>query len=183
MHYPTILSVALTTLSFTTSVLTNAIPNPVGLAPARRAEAAEAIPFPFDEAQAGYLESALRTIEDIPDSVLDDGPEAVTKWANEHQPNIQLAVRSELTPRQGWAQIAKCAFAIGKAIAENAFPISKLRRLRELVKVLGGAKEVAKMLLKAKTIKQMIIIGGPELQEIAYILLGVTEVVNDCFSF
>ncbi|KAL8647678.1 MAG: hypothetical protein Q9226_006339 [Calogaya cf. arnoldii] len=183
MHYSTIVSVALATLSFAPSVLASAIPNPVGLAPARRAEAAEGVPFPFDEADEGTLEEAFRAIEDIPDSVLDDGDAAVAAWANAHMPSTQVAVRSELAPRQDWFQIGKCALAIVGAIAENAFPIAKLRRLRDLVKVLGGARAVAKMLLKAKSIKQMIIIGGPELADIAEILLGVQKVVNECFSF
>ncbi|KAL8890020.1 MAG: hypothetical protein Q9192_005933 [Flavoplaca navasiana] len=183
MHYSTILSVALTTLTFTPSVLTTAIPKPVDLAPARRAESAEAVPFPFDEAQSGYLEEAFHMIEDIPDSVLDDGDEAVKAWAKEHQPPSHLAVRAELAPRQDWAQIASCAFEIGKAILENLWPVSKIRRIRDLIKFLGGARAVAKMLLKAKTFKQLIIIGGPELQELAEILLGVQAVVNACFSF
>lgn len=145
MHYSTILSVAFATLTLTPSVLANAIPNPVGLAPARRAEAAEVSVFPFDEADAPYLEEAFQMIEDIPDSVLDDGDEAVKAWANAHKPNTQHAVRSELAPRQSLYEIAKCALAIVQAIAENAFPIAKLRRLRDLVKVLGGAKAVAKV--------------------------------------
>ncbi|KAL8678348.1 MAG: hypothetical protein Q9224_006260 [Gallowayella concinna] len=183
MHYSTILSVALATFTFTPSILTHAIPNPVALAPTARAELPEAVPFPFDEADAPYLEDAFDTIANIPDNVLDDGPEAVKQWVLAHQSQPHLTTRSELVERQGWMQVAKCALAIGKAIAENALPVSKLRRIKELVKVLGGAKEVAKMLLKAKSIKQMIIIGGPELQEIAEILLGLTDVVNDCFSF
>ncbi|KAL8674661.1 MAG: hypothetical protein Q9168_000969 [Polycauliona sp. 1 TL-2023] len=184
MHYSTIISVALTTLTFTPSVLTSAIPKPDALAPARRAEVAEKVPFPFDEANSAYLEDALHIIEDIPDDVLDDGDEAVRAWASAHQPTTQVAARSsELAPRQDWIQIGKCALAIAKAIAENAFPISKLRRLKDLVKVLGGAKAVAKMLLKAKSIKEMIIIGGPELEQIAEILLGVNDVVTACLSF
>ncbi|KAL8635479.1 MAG: hypothetical protein Q9226_009353, partial [Calogaya cf. arnoldii] len=81
-----------------------------------------------------------------------------------------------------WFQIGKCALAIVGAIAENAFPIAKLRRLRALIKELGGARKVAKMLLKAKSIKEMIAIGGPELADIAEILLGVQKVVAECLS-
>ena len=183
MHYSTILSVALTTLTFTPSVLTTAIPKPVDLAPARRAESAEAVPFPFDEAQAGYLEEAFHMIEDIPDSVLDDGDEAVKAWAKEHQPPSQLAVRAELAPRQDWAQIARCAFEIARAIVEIRVPGAKVRRIKDLIKLLGGARAVAKMLLKAKTIKELFIIGGPELAELADILLNVQAVVSACFSF
>ncbi|KAL8931769.1 MAG: hypothetical protein Q9211_006743 [Gyalolechia sp. 1 TL-2023] len=188
MHYTTLLSVVLTTLTVTPSVLSHAIPKPVALAPAPiedlaiRAEDTDPTPFPFDEADASYIEDAFETIASIPDSVLDSGPEAVKQWAQSHVPNAQPQTRT-LVERQGWVQVANCAFAIGKAILENAVPISKLRRIKELIGFLGGAKQVAKMLLKAKSIKQMLLIGGPELQELAEILLGITNVVNACFSF
>ncbi|KAL8937745.1 MAG: hypothetical protein Q9216_004274 [Gyalolechia sp. 2 TL-2023] len=188
MLYTTLLSTVFTTLTFAPSILTHAIPKPVALAPAPveglaiRAEGADPTPFPFDEANAGYLEDAFDTIASIPDSVLDSGSEAVKQWAQSRQSSVQPQSLA-LVERQDWFQIAQCAAAIGKAILENAFPVSKLRRIKELIGVLGGAKQVAKMLLKAKTIKQMLIIGGPELQELAEIFLGITDVVNDCFSF
>ncbi|KAI4129038.1 MAG: hypothetical protein LQ338_002454 [Usnochroma carphineum] len=190
MHYHTLFSVVFTTLTITPSILTHAIPKPIALtsAPAGdlavRASDNDPVPFPFDEAHASYIEDAFETIASIPDSVLDDGPEAVKQWVLAHESNPQPQTRSAtLVARQGWFQVAKCAFAIGKAIVENALPISKLRRVKELIEVLGGAKAVAKMLLKAKSIKEMIIIGGPELQELTEIFLGITDVVNDCFSF
>ncbi|KAL8925529.1 MAG: hypothetical protein Q9208_003420 [Pyrenodesmia sp. 3 TL-2023] len=196
MHYSTLLSVAVAAFTLTPSILTHAIPKPVDLAAPASDLAIRADddgPPPMgsnDEALSKYIEDAMETIASIPDSVLDDGDEAVRQWALAHGAggsSPQLDTRSStdvaLEKRQGWVQVAKCAFAIGKAIAENAFPISKLRRIRDLIRVLGGAKQVAKMLLKAKSIKQMIIIGGPELQEIAEILLGVADVVNECFEF
>ncbi|KAL9015423.1 MAG: hypothetical protein Q9185_007174 [Variospora sp. 1 TL-2023] len=195
MHYSTLLSIALTTFTLTHPILTHAIPNPAALAPApisdlsARApqEGSDPIPFDFADEDAPWLEDALGEFEAIPDSVLDDGDEALRQWALDYisasSPQPQTRSTAKLVERQDWMQIAKCALAIGKAIAENALPISKIRRIRELIKVLGGAKEVAKMLLKAKSIKQMIIIGGPELKEIAEILLGIADVVNDCFSF
>ncbi|KAI4190968.1 MAG: hypothetical protein L6R41_000418 [Letrouitia leprolyta] len=187
MHYTTFLPVVLTTFTITPSILTHAIPKPVALTPAPinglaiRADA-QPVPFPFDEADAGYLEDAFESIASIPNSVLDAGPEAVKQWALAHNPSAQSKSR-DLVERQGWIQVAKCAYAIGKAILENALPISKLRRIKELIELLGGAKKVAKMLLKAKSIKEMLIIGGPELEELAEIFLGITDVVNDCFSF
>ncbi|KAL8686614.1 MAG: hypothetical protein Q9218_006984 [Villophora microphyllina] len=187
MHYSTLLSLLLATLTFTPSILSHAVPKPNPVAPAlapRATPADNIIPFPFDEAHISYIEDAFDTIASIPDSVLDAGPEAVKQWVLAHESNPQPQVRSTtLVERQGWLQVAKCALAIGKAIVENALPISKLRRIKELIEVLGGAKAVAKMLLKAKSIKQMIIIGGPELEELAEIFLGVADVVNDCFSF
>lgn len=191
MQYTTLLSIALTTFALAPSILAHAIPKSIALVPssvedlAARTPNNDPIPFPFDEAHAGFIEDAFDTIASIPDSVLDSGPEAVKQWvlAHESNPPPQTRSTSTLVKRQGWFQVAKCALAIGKAIIENALPISKLRRIKELIEVLGGAKTVAKMLLKAKSIKQMLIIGGPELQELAEIFLGITDVVNDCFSF
>ena len=75
------------------------------------------------------------------------------------------------------------ALEIVKAIAENGFPIAKLRRFKDLITLLGGAKAVAKMLLKAKSIKEFITIGGPELVEMGELLLGLRGVVDACFSW
>ncbi|KAL8894690.1 MAG: hypothetical protein Q9207_008439 [Kuettlingeria erythrocarpa] len=197
MHYSTLLSVAIAAFTLTPSILTHAIPKPIDInAPASdlAIRADDDGPPPMgsnDEALAKYIEDAMETIASIPDSVLDAGDEAVSQWAVTHgagsTPQSQSrsvdTTAAPLEKRQGWLQVAKCALAIGKAIAENAFPISKLRRIKELIGVLGGARQVAKMLLKAKSIKQMLIIGGPELQEIAEILLGVGDVVRACFEF
>lgn len=85
--------------------------------------------------------------------------------------------------KRSWIEIAKCALAILQAIAENEFPIAKLRRIKAIVKFLGGAKETAKMLLKAKSLKQLLIIGGPELAELGEILFDFRGIVGACFSF
>lgn len=183
MHYTAILSLGLAALHFSSTTLGLSIPN-VNSVQARAEDHANVIPFPFDEAQFGPIEQAFDAITSIPDSVLDEGEEALNAWFTTHGAVPSLSVReSVLEERQSLFQIAQCAAAIIKAIAENALPISKLRRIKELIKLLGGARKVAKLLLKAKTFKQVIIIGGPELQEIAEILLGLTDVVNDCFSF
>lgn len=183
MHYATILSIGVTALSLSTTTLGLSIPETASLQ-IRAEDNNNVTPFPFDEADSAVLEKAFDAITSIPDSVLDDGEEALKEWIKSHPSSPQLTVRDDaLEPRQTLFQILKCAGAIVQAIAENAFPISKLRRLKELIRVLGGARQVAKLLLKAKTFKQVLIIGGPELQQIAEILLGVTNVVNSCFSF
>lgn len=193
MLYTTILSVAVATLQLSPKILTSAIP--VSSSLQIRAVNDEAVPFPFDEADASAIENAFATITSIPDSVIDDGDEAVRNWVQAHNTNnTQLMVRDNnagprltvrddeaaLEPRQGFVQVAKCAFAIGKAIAENVLPV---RRVKALIFALGGARRVAKLLLKAKSIRELIILGGPELQELAEILLGITDVVNACFEF
>ena len=84
---------------------------------------------------------------------------ALNPLANYHAHNAfsRLLWLSELlVRRQGWLQVAECDYAIGGAVFMNSLPISKLRRIKELIEVLGGASRVAKMLL---------------------------DVVSECFSF
>ena len=183
MHYTAVLSFALAGLHFSSTALGLSIPN-FNSVPARAEDHANIIPFPFDEDQSAPLEQAFDAITSIPDSVLDEGDDALTAWLTTHGAAPKLSARGPLIEqRQSIFQMAQCAAAILKAVAENALPVSKLRRIKELIKLLGGASKVAKLLLKARTFKQIIAIGGPELQEIAEILLGLTDVVNDCFSF
>ena len=186
MHFSTVMTAAFTALSFSTTALGLTVPTTSQSIQSRADSKTSPIPFPFDEAHSDVIEHAFSAITSIPDSVLDDGPEALKAWITAHEAKPKLTVRVPtlaLEPRQSLFHILQCAGAIIKAIAENAFPISKLRRLKELIEILGGARKVAKLLLKAKTFHQILVIGGPELEEIAEILLGITDVVNDCFSF
>ncbi|KAL8657481.1 MAG: hypothetical protein Q9226_001875 [Calogaya cf. arnoldii] len=142
------------------------------------------IPFPFPESQAPVLEDALSKIESIPDTVLDEGKYAAAEWLKsaENDTNV-VTTRALIEGRQSWIAIVKCALEITKAVVENGFPLAKLRRFKELISLLGGAKAVAKMLLKAKTLKEFLIIGGAELAEIGQMLLGLRGVVNACFDW
>lgn len=183
MHYSTILSFGVAALGFSSSSLGLNIPADSSLE-ARVDSHANVTPFPFDEAHAAVLEDAFNAIASIPPDVLDSGEDALKAWITTHEAVPKVSARSaSLEPRQSFFHILQCAGAIIKAVAENYFPIAKLRRLKELVQVLGGARNVAKLLLRAKTFHQILIIGGPELLEIAEILLGITNVVNSCFSF
>ena len=53
----------------------------------------------------------------------------------------------------------------------------------ELIKALGNAKDVAKMLLKARSWKELIAIGGAPAARLAEELLGIRPVVDACFGF
>lgn len=202
MLYSTILSLTVATLQFSQNSLAYAIPEaaPVnlverGVVPA---DHSKVIPFPFDDDDAPTLEHAFGLIHNIPDYVFDAGEDAVKDWIQHHggQPPYHhknqvreaaaeadtSASVSEIEARS-WLAVAKCALAIGQAIIENEIPIAKLRRLKELIKLLGGAKKVAKLLLKAKSLRQLLVIGGPELAELGEILLGYQAIVGACFSW
>lgn len=97
-------------------------------------------------------------------------------------PNLNKNTQ-DVIEKRSWIEVAKCALAILQAIAENEFPIAKLRRIKAIVKFLGGAKKTAKLLLKAKSLKQLLVIGGPELAELGEILFNFRGIVGACFSF
>lgn len=171
------------------------------------------VPFPYDEDDAPGIEDVFAQIEIIPDETFDQGEQAVSDWIKNHskggggnkpravdsleireaEPEAEPEANPEPQPestavevaieKRSWIAVAKCALAIVQAIAENEIPIAKLRRIKELIKLLGGAKKTAKLLLKAKSIKQLLVIGGPELAELGQILFNFRSIVGACFSF
>lgn len=157
-------------------------------------------PFPFDESSADNLASVFDAIESIPDDLFDEGDDAVKNWLKAHgftlptpqkrSPTItsadsgsEIANPVTLAARQTWWVISNCIIQIGILIAENGIPLARLRRIKELIGLLGGARQVAKMLLKAKSMKELYAIGGPYLQDIAEELLGFGVVAKACFSW
>lgn len=209
MLYSTIISLTVAALQFSQNSLAYAIPEAAPIDLIERgvvpADHSKVIPFPFDDDDAPTLEHAFGLIHNIPDHVFDAGEGAVKDWIQHHgghpshhknqvreaaaaaEANAEAdtsasASVSEIEARS-WLAVAKCALAIGQAIIENEIPIAKLRRLKELIKLLGGAKKVAKLLLKAKSLRQLLVIGGPELAELGEILLGYQAIVGACFSW
>lgn len=183
MHYSTFLSMGVAVLQFSSTALSLSIPKEHSLQ--TRADES-VVPFPFDEADFSELEATFDLIEKIPDSAIAGGQAAVSDWLTSQLGSSGVAVRdtsAALESRQSAIQIANCAGSILKAIIEFAFPISKITKIRKLIKALGGARKVAKMLLKAKSWKQIYQIGGAKLEELAKILLGADEIIQNCFMF
>lgn len=171
------------------------------------------VPFPYDDGDAPELEDTFALIESIPDEIFDQGGQAVSDWiknqskggggnkprafdsleTREAEPEAEPEANPEPQPestavevaieKRSFIAIAKCVLAILQAIAENEIPIAKIKRIKELIKLLGGAKKTAKLLLKAKSIKQLLVIGGPELAELGQILFNFRSIVGACFSF
>lgn len=207
MLYSTLISAAVLALQFSHTTLAFAIPDSVDLMiRSQDRDDDKIIPFPYDDDDAPQIVEAFQAIEDMPDDVLDKGDKAVKDWINNYRKsggggggNKPRAVDDTLETRdagpestaavdvplekRSWLAVAKCALAILQAIAENEFPIAKLRRIKAIVKLLGGAKKTAKMLLKAKSLRQLLVIGGPELAELGEILFNFRSIVGACFSF
>ena len=170
-------SVALIQETESALVTRSAFENSVGIAP-----------FPFDDTDDNLntLTSAFDFIACIPDSVLNSGTDAVKSWAQQNGNRyVPGSVNSSklLLIRQSWIAIGKCVLQIGLLLVEDGIPLARLRRLKELIKLIGGAKEVAKMLLKAKTLKQLYVIGGPYFKDLIEELTGLQGVISSCFNF
>lgn len=209
MLYSTLLSAAVVAMQFSQTTLAFAIPDSVDLMIlSKDRDDDKIIPFPYDEDDADEIVDVFGLIEDIPDETFDQGDQAVKDWIKNHrkgnrprsvdsletreaeaeaqpeaQPESTAVSEISTIEKRGWIEVAKCALAILQAIAENGFPIAKLRRVKAIVKLLGGAKKTAKMLLKAKSFRQLLIIGGPELAELGEILFNFRSIVGACFSF
>lgn len=181
MLYSVFLSFAVTALQFGQIGFASAVPEAAELAERETAAQPKLVPFPFDERTAPALADALNVITLIPDEVLDAGDGPTHNWLAEHgyanSPNPKLA------RRQGWLAILKCVWEIGKFIAENGVPALKLSRVKKLIEALGGAKEAAKLLLKAKSWEELVAIAGPDLQALANEFLGWSGVAQECFSW
>jgi hypothetical protein len=147
------------------------------------------IPFPFDDTDdnVNQLASALDLITSIPDATLDAGPAAMQAWVqqngNNFIPNLIATGTGDVTRRQTWLAIAKCVAQIGLLIIEDGIPLARLRRIKELIGLLGGATKVAKLLLKAKSWAELYYIAGPYMKDLAEELLGIQGVISACFSF
>lgn len=191
MQFSTLIPTAIAVFTLTSTVLSTVIPAPASLPLTTRGEHG-IVPFPFDESDSAEIENALAPFESVPDALIQSGDsKAIKDWIQTHQPPFpHLTVRNDGStppalphkPRQIAITIFNCAFAILRAIAENVFPEAKVARVAELVKALGGARKVAKMLLRAKTFSDLITIGGPELVELAEIFLGISDIAQACFS-
>jgi hypothetical protein len=198
MLYTSLLTIGLAALQLTPQVLASTIPSSFSSLE-RRAEFGTIVPFPFDENDADIeaLERAFAVINEIPDSVIDDGDAAIKEWVHSHtdlvarsnndisarsaeaDPEAEAGAEAALEPRQSFTQVLICAGAILKAVAENAVPIAKVRAL---IRAIGGVRKLARAVLRARSIDELIKLAGPEAGELAQILLGVTDVVNECFQ-
>lgn len=148
------------------------------------------VPFPFDEKNTPYLASTFDVITSIPNSVIQQGDAAVKQWIKDHtssQPPVSSSTRdlhlrdSDLEARQSWWNIANCVWTILTVIASDEFPLAKILRIKQLISDLGGAWAVAKMVLRAKSLADLIWLGGQELKDLVDLLLGVDSIQGACF--
>lgn len=176
-----------------------------------RAEAADtAADFNFTTDFDGPLNNLFATLEDIPDSVLEAGDDALDKWLVDHgvrepgaklrrsesdeQPpfvvkargdgdddTMSLFERSALQARVSWWKVAKCVASIVQVLATTAIPAAKILRIKKYIEALGGAKQAVELLLKATSRAEKLKAGGEVLVNLAAELMGISSVKNNCF--
>lgn len=152
------------------------------------------------EPKVDVLTSFFTLVENIPDEVLLAGDNATNAWRVEHGYLSPAAVEpSELPTKRdsqagnavasasaqaGLIKEAKCIAAITELIASTLIPAAKLLKLKKLIKLLGGAKKVAKLLLKGSshsTASDWKNIGGQNLLDLVDEFLDIDDIKSNCF--
>ncbi|OIW28226.1 hypothetical protein CONLIGDRAFT_681203 [Coniochaeta ligniaria NRRL 30616] len=145
------------------------------------------------------LNNLFSTLENIPDSVLEQGDDALDKWLVEHglrEPGAKLKrsdehvetrdetsvfERAVLEARVSWWKVAKCVAAIVQLLATTAIPAARILRIKKYIEALGGAKQAVELLLKATSRAEKLKAGGEALVNLAAELFGISSVKNNCF--
>ncbi|KAM0268246.1 hypothetical protein ACHAQH_010017, partial [Verticillium albo-atrum] len=148
------------------------------------------------------LELVLTEFTSIPDEVLLKGDDATNDWLVENgfrdgdedleddKDNGPISARSDVTSlsilerdeleARGPLQVAKCIYAISKAIISTAIPAAKILRIKRYLKLLGGVRKTVLLLVRAKTTKQRLKLGGRALVNIANELFGIKPIKSAC---
>ena len=149
--------------------------------------AAEKISLSAEEQKkAQEIGEGLSVIESIPDSVVEQGPDAASRWLKEH-------TSSGVTTKG----VVGCASAIGVAIVMN-FPIMKIFKIRAILKGLGGAGKFASVAVKLfrrykergysakEALKKAVSVAskhaGSDAKDLLLDLLGLGSVFSACFE-
>jgi len=147
--------------------------------------AAEKISLSAEEQKkAQELGEGLSVIESMPDSVVEQGPDAASKWLKEHTSGVTTK------------GAAGCVGAIVIAIVTN-FPVLKIFKIRAVLKGLGGAGRFASVAVKLfkrykgrgytsrEALKKAVSVAakdaGPESIDLLLDLLSLRDVFPACF--
>ncbi|WP_143645497.1 hypothetical protein [Streptomyces swartbergensis] len=129
----------------------------------------------LDSAEGQKLLAMLKVIEEIPDSVEQQGEAAVQAYLDEH-----LAGTKPSVVAFGWWQTAKCVGSITAAIAGGAVPIAKILKLKAFIKKVGSVKEAAYLLIRVSKGEEKISELGATLGGLASVVLGIDGIKKNC---
>lgn len=141
---------------------------------------------PIDAAGLAELEAGLRVISDIPDTVLEQGEQALKQWLAQHAPD---EAASEGGRQKRSFNAGGCARGILLAVGSNIFAVAKIYKMKKAIDKLGGAGKVAKRLQAKKKMGKNFKKGlmevfeeaGSGLGGIAAEILGVDGVIKHCW--
>lgn len=100
----------------------------------------------ISDEQVKDLEEVFAAIETLPEDVINEGDEAVVDYL---QDNVSDGIVVKEEGDVVAFGVVGCASAIGIAIISNVFPISKITKLKSVIKTAGGATTFAKTLVKS----------------------------------
>lgn len=120
------------------------------------------------------VEELLIAIDSIPDAVLDEGEEATAEWMQE------ILLPKNATPAV--ATQAACVGAILWAIGSAMLPIAKVKRIKALIKELGGVRAAVAKLWQHNFSWPSVKQAGGALRDLGAEILGVAGVAEYCFN-
>ena len=118
------------------------------------------------------LATVLELVESIPDSVIEEGEDAVARYVQEWQ--------SQSVQAEGIIDVAKCAGAILVALGTSSIAASKILKLKEFVKEAGGVKEAAKDILAVASGEKKLSELGATLATLGAEVLSIPAIKAGC---
>ncbi|MFF4491189.1 hypothetical protein ACFY0F_32795 [Streptomyces sp. NPDC001544] len=117
----------------------------------------------------------LKVIDEMPDSVAQQGDAAVQAYLDAHLADAKTGVRAF-----GWWQTAKCVASITAAVAGGAVPVAKILKLKAFIKKAGSVKEAAYLLIRIAKGEEKISELGATLGGLASVILGIDGIMKNC---
>ncbi|SMQ17797.1 hypothetical protein SAMN06272771_4228 [Streptomyces sp. Ag82_O1-12] len=129
----------------------------------------------LETADGQKLLAMLKVIEEIPDSVEQQGEAAVKAYLDKNLRGDKPSLVAF-----GWWQKAKCVGSITAAIAGGAVPIAKILKLKAFIKKAGSVKEAAYLLIRISKGEEKISELGATLGGLASVVLGIDGIKKNC---
>jgi hypothetical protein len=118
------------------------------------------------------LATVFEFVENIPDSVIDEGDTAIKNYVQEW--------RSGSVQAAGMGDVAKCAGAILVAIGSAAIPAAKLLKLKRFIKEVGSVRDAAILLLRVARGEEQLSELGPVIGSLGAEILGIDAIRKNC---
>lgn len=125
------------------------------------------------------LIAMLTVIDEMPDSVVQQGDAAVQAYLAEHLGDSKSGTKHAVAAF-GWWQKAKCVAAVAGALASGAVPVAKLLKLKAFIKKAGGVKKAAYLLIRVSKGEEKLSELGATLAGLAGAVLGVDIIKKQC---